>query len=57
MADTLEGLRPKRKIYNSLEEAQAALQELQKEYQAQIGKPLHGKDTVCQYSCHALIWY
>ena len=37
VADTLESLRPKLKLHNSLEEAMKAVQELNNEYQQKIG--------------------
>ena len=37
VADTLESLRPKLKLHNSLEEAMKAVEELNLEYQQKIG--------------------
>ena len=45
VADTLESLRPKLKLHNSLEEAMKAVEELNLEYQQKIGN-----DSGCWYN-------
>ena len=44
VADTLESLRPKLKLHNSLEEAMNAVEELNLEYQQKIGN--NGNNSV-----------
>ena len=40
LRDTMESLRPKQKVYESFEEAQKAVDELEQEYRAKLGMKL-----------------